>query len=304
VSRSKRPNAASDVYNTHYGAGQFGNNPRVNRRTINERMYIRVLTELSVNRFKWVALPDTVDERYLEMVLFQQALAVFHRHKDNGRFLALRGSGTGRTNMYDNPTRFTVTGGSMANYTLDARECVPIWANYLRAPDSDIVYLYASRLAEIDNTIEINIKTMRHNQFIFGPENLRQSMVNVMRQMDEGQPYIFGTEGLQGMMENIQAFNLGIDKEQVTALMIAKSRMWNECMTLLGINNANQDKRERLVADEVGANDDQVMSQRGVSLNARRAACDQINKMYDLSITVGWNRYSDSFVSGITGIGA
>jgi hypothetical protein len=51
-------------------------------------------------------------------------------------------------------------------------------------------------------------------------------------------------------------------------------------MTLLGINNANQDKKERLVAAEVSGNDDMVSAIRATNLNARRMACDAINEMW------------------------
>jgi hypothetical protein len=83
--------------------------------------------------------------------------------------------------------------------------------------------------------------------------------------------------------------DLGIDKEVVLNLQIAKSKIWNETMTLLGINNANQEKRERLVADEVSANDSQIMAVRNSSLSARQYAVELINKKYDLKVEVEWN---------------
>ena len=59
-------------------------------------------------------------------------------------------------------------------------------------------------------------------------------------------------------------------------------------MNLLGINASNQDKRERLVADEVAANDDIVSMCRGTALDSRRRACDMINVKYGLSVGVEW----------------
>ena len=289
---SRRRNGRTDyVADAIYGP--FANNPSRNRAVTNERMYLRILAELSVNRFKWVGLPDTIDERFLELTLFHQALCVFYFDKDYDRYLALRAAGTGRVNMYDNPTTFTTigNGNGQTNKTLKSRECVPIWANFLRVPDSDICYLYATKLAQVDRTIEINLKAMRHTSVLFVDENERQSYVNLMRQVDEGQPHIFGTPSLD--LSKVQAFNLGIDKDQVPNLMLVKTRLWNECMTLLGINNANQDKKERLVSDEVAANNDQVVAARGVSLNARVMAAEQINRMFGLSVSVGWNPNAD-----------
>lgn len=41
--------------------------------------YVRRLTELSISMFKWTGLPDTVDERFLELALFGNGSAVFFK---------------------------------------------------------------------------------------------------------------------------------------------------------------------------------------------------------------------------------
>jgi hypothetical protein len=106
-----------------------------------------------------------------------------------------------------------------------------------------------------------------------------------MRQIAEGQDVIFGTDALD-MGGTVEVLDLGIDPMNLPNLMIARSKLWNECMGLLGINNANQDKKERLVAAEVGANDDQVQASRNVALNARQTAAAQISKLYGITVTV------------------
>lgn len=65
-------------------------------------------------------------------------------------------------------------------------------------------------------------------------------------------------------------------------------------MTLLGINNGNQDKKERLVADEVSVNNEQVVAARGVALHSRQMAAEEINRRYQLNVSVGWNPQADS----------
>ena len=158
---------------------------------------------------------------------------------------------------------------------------VPIWSNYLRVPDWDVVEIYASKMAETDRTIEINKLAMRHPFLIACEEEQRTSMANMFRQVQEGQPVIWGTELLGATVnEKVQVFNMGIHEQTILNLSIMKSREWNECMTYLGINNSNQDKRERLVADEVAANDDQISAFQDVALNERRKAADAINRLW------------------------
>lgn len=289
--------------------GDFRNNPNTNRKTVYERMYIRVLTEICTNRFSWEGLPDEIDKRFLELELFRHALVVFFWDDNFDKYFALRGSGAGIWNMYDNPTTFKVVGNTMMSRTLkagagqisadvkninepikDKEGCVPIWANTLRTPDWDIVYLQSTKLAEIERTIELTIQQMRKMTLFAVDDNERQSFMNIWRQWQEGQPAVFGTETMTSAIgDKIQMFDLGVDKELVLNLQVAKSKIWNETMTLLGINNANQEKRERLVADEVSANDSQVMAVRNSAISARQYAADLINEKYGLDVKVEWN---------------
>jgi hypothetical protein len=300
----------SQYYADHLSGGRRKNNPTLNAQTRTEQMYMRILTELAVNRFKWVGLPDSVDERFLETTLFFQGLSVFYFDPDFERFLALRSSGTGPINHYDNPTKFTVTGNLMFHSkTLEAgahviedpetkeiiqmsAECVPIWANTMRCPDLDIVQIYAGKLARADQTIEIAIRNSRFTKLVTADENSQLSMTNIMRMVEEGLPVIQVNTAFDPAA--IQSLDVGPTMGVVSELQIARTRLWNECMGLLGIQNANQDKKERLVADEVAANDEQTMGTRNIAMASRRYAASLINKLYGskglpMSVSVQWN---------------
>lgn len=283
---SKKTDAVyTQYYEPHLNRGNFQRNRVNDEQALTERMYKRILTEACANRFTWIGLPDSVDPRFLELTLFYQGLAVFYWDDDYDKYFVLRATGTGPLNHYDNPTRFTVTGGSgrgMINKNLKGADCVPIWSNYLRSTDMDIVLLYSRKLAAMDRTIEIAADAMRYTAVVAADEKERLSYANAMRQRSEGQPIVFATKGFD--MSQIQAFNVAPHPEALPNLLIAKSRMWNECMTMLGINNSNQDKRERLVADEVAANDDQIKATRDMNMNARLQAVEQINTKYGLSV--------------------
>ena len=283
------------------------------RASIEQLMYTRVLMELSMNRFKWNDLPPGVDERYIEMTLFRSGLCVFYFDEEYDRFFALNGTGSGPINMYNNPTHFRVTAPQVSK-TLSATrtaergidgspvlgadglavmrppECVPIWANYLRCPDWDIVEVYVSRLVEMEKTIDVTVATQRHPFIVTCDRDMRQSLVNAFRQVQEGQPIIWGVDSLADVMSTgVQALDVGVDKDLLLNLMMAKSRIWNECMTMLGIDNGNQDKKERMVVAEATANSDQVTSMRMAALKSREIACELINETFDLNVSVEWN---------------
>ena len=284
----KQPDDA--VYRTFYEP--FKKNPARQEKVKIENMYLRLLAEMAVQRFKWEGLPDTIDERFLELTLQRNALSIFYYDESVGRYLAVRGAGTG-INIYDNPPQFYTIGIGMPSKTLKPNECVPIWANALRIPDHDVITTYAKRLAEIERTIDINILNMRHPVLIACDESERLSMENAFKQVKEGVPVIAGTPLLgENIGAKITTFNLGgdADENSVKQLLYAKANIWNDCMTFLGINNTNQEKRERMITDEVASNESQIVAYRNVGLSARKRACEQINRVFPkLNVSVHWN---------------
>lgn len=312
-----RQSMANEFYSAHlYGTDKlmYGN-PASGRLGLHERMFIRVLTELAANRFKWDNLPDGIDPRFLEMSLFRRALVVFF--KDTGfvkqasprakkyeyigtdRYLALRGAGSDGIDYYDNPLSFNVSGPSFNSRDLRAAgkdpECIPIWANMLRVPDLDIVMLYATKLANLEMTIEINTASARRTKVIAVPENMRLSAAQVIKQINEGVPVI---EITPAMGEVLTALDLGVEPRTIIDLSVLRQRIWADCMTLLGIDNSNADKKERLVSAEVDANNDQIQSSRNVALNSRKYAVEQINKRWGLEIEVEYNEEAMSQLEG------
>lgn len=296
---SKRVDHVKSHYYDTFGKNRL-NNPTMNRQIRRENMYIRVLSEISMNRFKWSGLPDTVDERFLEKVLHENGLAVFFfEDKQFNSFLALRGSPAGQLNMYDNPVQYRVIGNTQINRTIGARHCVPIWSNFSRVPDSDIIRIFSEQLATLDRSIEINSFNLRQTRIIVADENQRLSLQNMNTQMEEGASAIFVTNSL--MQEAVNVMDVGVDPRGLPALIEARSKIWAQAMLLLGIdNNPNEGKKERVASAEVEANDDQVTHQRSISLNARRQACAVINRRYPgLDVSVDYVTGDNQEFSGM-----
>lgn len=288
MSSRKRDYVKDEVYAKHlYGdAKRYAGNPAVNREIAIERMYIRILTELACNRFKWTGLPKSIDVRYLELTLFYRALSVFYK-SDKFGYLALQGTPSAEPNMMMEPTKYRVTSmGAFPGEELTKDECVPIWSNYLRVPDLDIVMIYANRLAKLDRTIEINSENARRTRVIVTDENARLSMVNINAEIDKGSPVIQVNRSMAGALDTV---DLGVQPETIEKLDILHTRQWGKCLGLLGIDFANQDKKERLVASEVDANSAQVGAMKAVNLNERKLAAKKINDMYGLNVSVDFN---------------
>lgn len=271
----------------------FSSNPKNTQTFLVERMYLRLLSEWAMTRFKWINLPESIDPRFIEHELFMKSLVIFYHDKDVDAHLAVRGASWGPLNMYDNPTRFqTMSIGTYTGVQLVAEgegvDCVPIWGTYSRIPSRDVVALYARRLAELDTSLVINAKAMRHNRIVTAPEGQRQTAVNMLRQIDEGQPSIYLTNDINAN-DMIQSLDISTSPGNLDALRQEKNQVWNEAMTMLGITNTNQDKKERLVAAEATGTDGQVLAARNSAWKPRMEACEKINRLFNLDISVEWD---------------
>jgi len=256
-------------------------------------MYERALGGICVNRHKWTGLEQTrIDKRYLEMRLYLDGLAVVVRddgskirlHNRPGRvgtnkIVCLAATPGSTKNLNDNPVSFTTYGPYYNGGFVQARDCVPVWTNSFRVPDTTIVKLFAFSLARIDRTIEINTDNTRRPKFVAVSENAQYSAANIQNQIEQGMSVI-GVSPETFDEIKMETIDLGVDVRSIEALSIERTRLWSRAMGLLGVNNANQDKKERLVESEVSANDDQVDAIRRDNLAARELAAELMRERY------------------------
>lgn len=266
--------------------------PIANSRTLEKdiivEFYLNSLSEWSATRFTWENLPDSIDERFLETTLFYNGMALFYKDKRFDKFMAVKAMNVGAPNVEHNPTSFrTVAMPGYQSITLGIKNAVPIWARYSRTPEIDIVMLYAQRIAEIDITINMVTRAMRVNKIVSAPRSQQLSLNNIMRQQQQGVDVIYTDETFDS--SQVQAFDVGVDPRILPALRDEKNQIWNDAMTLLGIENANQDKKERLVVSEVSANNGQIQVARNAAMKSRQECADRINDMFGLDLKVRWN---------------
>ena len=257
---------------------------QLNNLTFTDYYYRLMLLSRSV--FKWENLPPGMDEKWIERYLYLDGQCVFFKDKTKG-FMVTRCTPSGVINNYDEPTRVRAYGTNYRGVSLEVgEECVLIRNNDEMIPTSFTAKLYAYRLADITRTIDVNVNAMKTSGMILCSEKQKNTMKQIFAQWNGNEPLIFGDKNLD--MSGVTALKL--DAPIVfPQLQIQKHEIWNEYMTHIGINNANMDKRERLVANEVEANNEQIETSGNVFYKARNLACKQINEKYDLDIKVSIN---------------
>ena len=284
---SEGPNS---IYSSFLNKTPYAANYTKDRKAILTQMYMRKLSSACISRFKWCGLPSEIDERFLEVTLHFRGLCVFTFEQEFNKFMAYRAQGNGQLDWYDNPLSYTCYANNLKSRVVDSDDCVPIWSNVMRVPDHDLVNTIAARIAEFDVSIDQLVVNTRHPVLLVADDQTRNSVMALWRQLQEGQPFIGTHKGFgQDIDEFVKAFDLGVNANDIPTLQIAKTRVFNEFMGFMGVNNANQDKRERLVSDEVSANNSQVGIFRADALAAREYACQLINDRYSLNLSVEWN---------------
>ena len=246
--------------------------------------YFNRLSLIAQSIFKYENLPNFINEKWIEKYLFKFGSCVFFNDRNLG-FIVTKFNNVGNLNNYDEPTQIRPFG---TNYTTDKNlinneNCVIIRNNALSIPTVNTVNLYAIRLTEISRTIDVNINAQKTPVLIKCSDKQKLVLKNAYKQWDGNSPVIFADKSLDMATFNVLKTDAPIVFDK---LQIQKNMLWNEIMTVLGINNANMDKKERLVDDEVRANNEQVEICADVMLKSRELAVEQINNLFGLNIKV------------------
>lgn len=244
--------------------------------------YYNRLMELALNVFEWENLPPSVDERFLELTLYEMGYCLYFNDEIIGN-LALTCTISGRLDVYRIPVLRRAYAVNGYNKMCSTKDSVLIFNNYLHTPTQLTIELFARRLYEIERAIDVNVKAQKTPTLILSSEQQRLTMQNLYMQYDGNEPFIFGDKNMD--IEGIKS--LKTDAPFVAdKLENLKHQIWNEALTFCGIENSNQDKKERLVSDEVGSNYGNIEAQRNVMLNTRKQAVKKINAMFGTNIDV------------------
>lgn len=251
--------------------------------------YADRLTELAISMFEWKNLPDGIDERFLELTLFTDGQAVFFKDEIAEQYACLQVTTNGGLNKYRVPITRRAYAVNGYNKELTIDNSVIIYNNRLRQPGIRYTNMYAKRLWDLDRTIDVNAKAQKTPILVQCTEAQRLTLLNLYKDYDGNSPFIYGDKNLD--LTGLKSINTGAPYV-ADKIYTLKTQIWNEALTYLGISNINIQKKERLITDEVVRNQGGTIASRYSRLKARKQACEEINKMFGLNISVS---YSEDF---------
>lgn len=248
--------------------------------------YFYKLMLIARSLFQWEQLPNNMDERWIERYLFNSGKCIFYKDPAMGFMVAGFGQ-EGSVNCYGDPTTvYPVAENYVYNgkQLINGENCYVIRNNDLMLPTFPTIRHYSYKLTNIDRAIDVNIEAVKTPIIVRCSDKQRLSLKNAINQRRDNEPVIWTSDNanIGDMVATLET------KAPVVfpQLQTQKHMILNEVFTDLGINNANMDKKERMVANEVSANDEQVKASEDVMLKVREEACKQINRIFGTEISV------------------
>lgn len=243
-------------------------------------IYEERFKHLALNLFEWSGLPESIPSYYIERTLYRDGKILFFSDSRYG-FMALPCGEVGGVNPYGEYLKYRATGFNYnKEYTVDNSVC--IWNNPSKSPTEQHVQYFADKIMRIERSIDVNLNVTRIPWIFKGNGNNLLSLKNIYAQVERNEPVIYLDNKIADDLDVLETPSIYLcDK-----FADLRHDYINEVATFFGIKNANTDKRERLITDEVNANNEFTEYNVDFMLECRKIACDKINKMFGLNINV------------------
>ena len=267
--------------------------------------YFDMLTNKVCNLFVWNGLPETVDQRYLNLSLVLNGKVCWTEF--NGKLYALTGNVGGEPNAYYEPTIFVIAnpvlgskqvkvrqkdgsdriegldGILMANSDVDWESDRPVGGLY------GLIYQTAGLLADNISSLNVSQINGRVSQiFTADNEAMARTAELVLKDIYEGKPYKIVAQDLIDKLGALPAASAG-QTNTLLNLIEAHQYILANFFNEIGIAAQWNGKRERVNTAETelmtGSYDINIWNM----LENRKTAVEQINELFGTSITVELN---------------
>lgn len=250
--------------------------------------YRQQIIKLATSRFKWVNLPPTCDERYLEMILLFQGIAtIAFPKKQKGIFYSTQVAQMSPPNVYDNPSEWYSLGNNGWRFKVKPTNGVIVWDNRARYPLMPMIDMWAHELTDIRRTKQVNRLHVKNPIVITCAPEQQNQAENLFKEIAGNEPAIITTNGISSIETNVIKTDVPFLGEELTA---EELNTWQQIYQMLGIENLTY-KAERMVQDEVNKRDEPSDLMALDGLNCRREAAEKLNRRF--------GKYLDKPIEGV-----
>lgn len=260
------------------------------KNTYLQRYFRKYLLQKAISVFKW-ELPEEWDVDYFKYVLYGIGYIAVLETRSFG--VICQGGALGGYNLYYRPSYIMIT-NPLIKGTITANigtDCAIIKLQPDYSSIMDIIGYYADQMALAAEALGMNMVNVKTG-VVFGARDKAQAE-SFKKMYDDlsGNPATFIDKKLLDDTGKPNWFPFVQNmKEQYIASDILSDMRKIEAMfdTDIGIPNANTDKKERLVTDEINANNVETASKCELWLESIKKGVQQANTMYGLTLSVDW----------------
>lgn len=247
--------------------------------------------------FRWNNLPETVDETFLNNMLFLNG-NVCWTDKLKDQLTVYYGNPGGNPDRYYMPTLFTIANPIMGSSNViienDAEGIMMFnskgdkFFTYMPSTGGlfELIHQTATLLA--DNIVSINTAQIngRVQAIVTAGNNiLRNSAEVYMKQLYAGKPYTVLDENLVADIK-VNPLSGSNNSNTIAQLIELHQYIIAQFFNSVGIKTNPVNKKERLITDEINSVDNYLAVSLNEMLNAREDAVNRINAKYGTNITV------------------
>ena len=256
-----------------------------------EFQYMIQFTDIFIKLFKWNNVPESIDMDIVMRNLFNQGRTMFLQDKLNG-YMILPTVAFSKYNWQGKPTEWQGLefNGKTHKRTID--DSVIIKNSPLMAPCLPTVYEYCKDLANIRLAMKTNVNATKTPFIATGNRNQLLSLQNKYKKVSDNEMVIYEETGAMQTL-NVLKTDAPFLADKLSTLFV---HTMGQLLTYLGINNTETEKKERLVSDEVNGNNEFINSNLKTRLSCYQEACEKINAMFGLSMSVELN---EEYAKGI-----
>lgn len=257
-------------------------------------IYLDYLVRILFNLYVWEGLPDSMDSDFLERCLMEDGLAGMVDHNLYGH-INTRAT-WGELGIYNKPITSTFYNLHI-NFEVmvgkNSGNAVLVFNNNQYRGYMMIAIFYAERMADYAITHDINILAQRTPVTLMGDYSQMEQLSQAYAAYVGGSPVIGRRKANSKTTEELgyEISALKTDAPFVADKVYGQfTSILNEFFAMVGINFVNNNKQERMLKDEVNANNQQIQISYTAGLKTRREAVEQYNKIHGTSITVDINQ--------------
>lgn len=245
-------------------------------------MYFREMMTLAENVFEFKNLPNFIDVSFLNKILLRKGSIAFFNDDVLG-VIALPYNIVGTLDVYGRPNRIEVYGSNSYRRILNRGEYVLMYDNNGRYPLYLDICQMAERISLCVRTEDVNIIQQRTPRIWKTPKDKELSVKGVLNEIDSMTENVVAYEGVQ--INDIESV-LAPAPYVTDKIDLHLRELWAEFYRLIGVANIQEQKRERVIIDEMVASQGGTIASRYSRFEPRKRAIEEINNKWNLDIEV------------------